>query len=308
MNGQMAIMRYSSKQRLIWAAAALIVGVLIAGFWNYHLVDGLGKNLVANPIIGEEPAATYAGGGAGFGFLFAAVAGLAATFTACNCVVFSMLPGLACSTGDSAARVSPLRALLVFTLAVVVVCACYGVYINLLGGDFASYNEREVRLSQAQTVFTAIGAFMILWGLFTFGFLRFLSDALPVSVQRFFASKQTQAGLMGVMAGFFAVGRPYPVFRSFLAYAASSGNVWFDIGAMVVQGLAQIAVMVILFMLVLWLAGGSLARWVAAKPQQVQLVSSFALLGGGAFFVYYWGLAFTFDIGQWGFKLNWYDQ
>src|SRR3546814_17745329 len=46
----------------------------------------------------ESLAGSYSERGAGFGFVFAIIAGLAATFTACNCVVFAMLPGLACAT------------------------------------------------------------------------------------------------------------------------------------------------------------------------------------------------------------------
>jgi hypothetical protein len=35
-------------------------------------------------------------------------------------------------------------------------------------------------------------------------------------------------------------------------------------------------------------------------------VSGFAFLTGGAYFVFYWGLAFAFDIGNWGFKIGIY--
>lgn len=89
-----------SKRLLAYTLGAVVVGVLIAGFWNYHLVDGFGKDIIAEGTIGDtaELAGSYSSHGSTFGLLFAAVAGLAATFTACNCVVFAMLPGLACST------------------------------------------------------------------------------------------------------------------------------------------------------------------------------------------------------------------
>jgi hypothetical protein len=35
-------------------------------------------------------------------------------------------------------------------------------------------------------------------------------------------------------------------------------------------------------------------------------MSGLALLLGGTFFIYYWGLSLTFDIGFWGYKLGWY--
>lgn len=60
------------------------------------------------------------------------------------------------------------------------------------------------------------------------------------------------------------------------------------------------------FALLFALAGRHIMRWATEYPHKPQLVSGLALLGGGAFFVYYWGLAFLFDIGQWGMKLGWY--
>lgn len=69
--------------------------MLIAGFWNYKLVDGFGREVVAGNTIGNADvlAKTFASNGMLFGVVFAGVASLAATFTACNCVVFAMLPG-----------------------------------------------------------------------------------------------------------------------------------------------------------------------------------------------------------------------
>lgn len=100
---------YDTTNLFFYAMAAVAVGMLTAGFWNYHLVDGFGKDVIAGATIGEtsdtigetsDLAGSYSSPGAGFGFLFAAVAGAVATFTACNCVVFALLPGLACSVED----------------------------------------------------------------------------------------------------------------------------------------------------------------------------------------------------------------
>ncbi len=91
---------YTTSRRALYALVAAVAAVLIAGFWNYHLVDGFGRDVIAGSTIGDTSA--FAGGylqyGTGFGFLFAVIAGLAATFTACNCVVFAMIPGLACGS------------------------------------------------------------------------------------------------------------------------------------------------------------------------------------------------------------------
>src|SRR5690606_10361659 len=111
---------YGLTRLLLYAAAAVAVGILIAGFWNFRLVDGFGREFVAGQTIGDpsELAGTYGERGAGFGFLFAVVAGLAATFTACNCVVFAMLPGLACPVEVSGRVSSPWRALTDFVAGV----------------------------------------------------------------------------------------------------------------------------------------------------------------------------------------------
>jgi len=94
---------YPIAARGLYALAAVLGGVLIAGFWNYKLVDGFGRGFVAANTIGNPDtlAKTFASNGMVFGVVFAAVAGLAATFTACNCVVFAMLPGLTCSADQS---------------------------------------------------------------------------------------------------------------------------------------------------------------------------------------------------------------
>jgi hypothetical protein len=115
---------YDSTRLFLYVVGAVALGVLIAGFWNYHLVDGFGKDVIAGATIGEtsELAGSYSSRGAVFGFLFAAVAGAAATFTACNCVVFALLPGLACSVEDRKAPVSATAVAGWFTVGVLTVC------------------------------------------------------------------------------------------------------------------------------------------------------------------------------------------
>ncbi len=89
-------------------------------------------------------------------------------------------------------------------------------------------------------------------------------------------------------------------------YAASAGSPLYGAGVMMIQGLGQIAVMALLFGLIVWFAGSKIGAAAQKTPHKFQLISSIALITGGAYFIYYWGLAFVFDIGQWGFKLGWY--
>ena len=287
---------YGDGRLAFYAAVSVLVGVAIAGFWNFQLVDGWGRELIAGRTIGDsaELAGGYADRGAAFGFLFAMVAGLAATFTACNCVVFAMLPGLACPVEGGARSRSTLGA---FVASVMVVCAAYGVAVGLMGsGAVEAYNDRAVRLPQAQGVFSLVGLLMLGMGALELGFLG----------ARMRLSATSKAAILGGMVGLFAVGRPFPVFRDFLTYVVSAGNPLYTSAAMMIQGVGQILVMLLLLVALMGLGRHRLRRWVIGRPQQVALVNGLLLVGGGAFFVYYWGLAFLFDIGRWGFKLGWY--
>lgn len=302
-------LKYSLNRRIIYTVLAIIAAILIAGFWNYHLVDGFGKEFVAGNTIGDtaELGNDYGSKGGGFGFIFAAIAGLAATFTACNCVVFAMIPGLACSVDQKSGKSSAWKAFRTFVYGVLIITGFYGVFVGFLGAEGAeALNSRPVRLAQAQAIFTLLGSIMLIWGLFEMGFLDRFKNKLSDTTRAFLGQTTTKALLLGILVGFFAVGRPFPVFREFLMYAASANSPLYGAGVMMIQGLGQIAVMALLFGLVLWLAGDKIGSAAQSKPYKFQMVSSIALITGGTYFIYYWGLAFLFDIGRWGFKLGWY--
>jgi sulfite exporter TauE/SafE len=302
-------LKYPLNRRILYTVLAVIAAVLIAGFWNYHLVDGFGKEFVAGNTIGDttQLGDDYSSRGSGFGFIFAAIAGLAATFTACNCVVFAMIPGLACSVDKKSGSTSAWKAFRTFVYGVLVITGFYGAFVGFLGSEGAeALNGRPVRLAQAQAVFTLLGAVMFIWGLFEMGFLDRIKNRLSDTTRAFLSQTTTKALLLGILVGFFAVGRPFPVFREFLMYAASANSPLYGAGVMMIQGLGQIAVMALLFGLVIWLAGDKIGSAAQSKPYKFQMISSIALITGGTYFIYYWGLAFLFDIGRWGFKLGWY--
>lgn len=303
------LQHYNKNKRILLGLAVAGIGILIAGFWNYHLVDGFGRDFIAGRTIGDTSvlAGSFGDKGGGFGFIFAAIAGLAATFTACNCVAFAMIPGLACSTDKAATRKTAIRAITAFVTPVVLTGAAYGIFIGFLGPEgIASFNERPVRLAQAQTVFSIIGVIMIFWGLIELGFLKSFTKILSPATKEFFSASSTKAAMMGFLVGLFAIGRPFPVFREFLTYAASAESPTYGAAVMMIHGLGQITVLLGLFFLLVWFAGSRMTRWSAEKPWQPRMVTALALLGGGAYFVFYWGVAFIFDVGRWGFKLGWY--
>lgn len=299
----------SPRRKAALAVASVGLGVLVAGFWNYHLVDGFGQHVVAGRTIGStgELAGAFSSRGGVFGFVFAGIAGLAATFTACNCVVFAMMPGLACSAETPEAETTPLQTLATFTAGVVGVGAAYGAFVGLLGPEgIQAINRRPVRMAQAQAVFSVLGTAMMAWGALELGYFAAVRERVSPVTSRFFAAPNTKAALLGAMVGLFAVGRPFPVFRDFLTYAANAENPIYGAAVMTVQGIGQIAVMVLLFLGLMWLAGSRIRRMATEAPGRIRMISGGALLAGGAFFLFYWGLSFLLDVGRWGFKLGWY--
>ena len=58
--------------RVSIAAAAALGGVVVAGFWNYKLVDGFGRGVVAANTIGNPDtlASSFTSNGALFGVVF----------------------------------------------------------------------------------------------------------------------------------------------------------------------------------------------------------------------------------------------
>ncbi len=299
---------YGLSRRVTIMALGMAGGLVVAGFWNARLADGFGRNVVTASTIGDSGvlSGTFAQYGFGFGFLFAAIAGLAATFTACNCVVFAMLPGLA-TAGTARSRRPALTSLGAFTAAVMVVGSLYGAFIGFLGPHgIEAFNSPAVRSAQARVIFSVIGLLMLLWGAFEFGFLDSLRRRVSPEARAFFSQPTTKAGLLGLLVGMFAIGRPFPVMRDFLVYAATAHNPLYGAVVMMVQGLGQIAVMVVLLLVLVYGFGGWLTRWVTTRPQQVALTTAVALVAGGTFFIYYWGLAPAFNIGRWGFRLGWY--
>jgi hypothetical protein len=301
---------YPLSRRVAYLLVAAAVGVCVAGFWNFRVVDGIGASVAEATIGGYQgKAGQFATLGAGFGFIFAVVAGLAATFTACNCVAFAMIPGLVCARDRAAGRSAALHSLMAMLTAVVVVGAVYGAYVGWLGPvGAAAINVREVRFAQAGIVFSVLGITMLCWSAIELGLLDAMTRRCSVVTRAFFAQPTTKAAIMGLMIGAFAIGRPFPVFREFLLYAAELERPSYGAAVMALQGVGQILVMVVAFLAILAVFGQRLSAWVMAKPAQPTLVSAFALAAGGAYFLFYWGVGRMWPwMSGWGFQLGWYS-
>ncbi len=298
---------YNLKRRIWYTVITILIAILIAGFWNRGIADGIGRDIIAGGTIGDTGglADQYDSKGSGFGVLFAAIAGLAATFTACNCVIFAMMPGMACSTGSGGASIW--KILGAFTAPVVLITGIYGLYIGFLGAEGIQHvNAVPVRYAQSFAVFTALGFAMFFWGLLEMGFLDGIKTGVSQTTRDFFNQITVKATVLGAMVGMFTVGRPYPLFRDFLVYAASSKNPLYGSGVMMIQGIGQIAIMVLLLVLVVKLAGQKISALAVKKSYKFQMISGLALLAGGTYFLFYWGLGRQFGWGRWGYKLGWY--
>jgi hypothetical protein len=301
---------YPRNTRLMYTFVAVVFAILVAGFWSRDLADGFGRTLVAGGTIGDTHglADEYDSRGGGFGFVFAAIAGLAATFTACNCVVFAMIPGLTCSANPGGSRATAWHALGAFTASVLAISAVYGLYIGFLGPQGIEYvNQIEVRHAQSFAVFTALGLVMLIWGMLELGYLDSLKFRTSQTTRDFFNQITVKATILGTLVGMFTVGRPYPVFRDFLVYAASAKNPAYGAAVMMIQGLGQITVMILLFLILIRFAGKKLGQIAVEKPYKFQLISGLALVAGGTYFIYYWGMGRLFDAARWGEKLGWYS-
>lgn len=91
-----------------------------------------------------------------------------------------------------------------------------------------------------------------------------------------------------------------------MTYAATAESPTYGAAVMVIHGLGQIAILLALFFILVYFFGNRMMNWAQTQPHQPRMVTALALLGGGAYFVFYWGIAFIYDVGRWGFKLGWY--
>jgi hypothetical protein len=191
-------------------------------------------------------------------------------------------------------------------LGVVVTAALYGAVGAAFGTHIPQLSTNTVghhvplRLVQSVVVFTVIGVAFVWLGLAA---IKVVPDPLRRLTARW---PNAPLVVMGVLIAGFLIGRPYPLFFKLFRQAAETHDPLFGAGTFVLTALGNIAVLAVLFLALAAGAGGRLQRWLTARPGRLATVTAVALLVGGAFMVFYWGvrLPARFDYG-WFPRMPW---
>jgi hypothetical protein len=280
---------YFPRWRGLVVLVGVVAGFLLTAVWSAEFVDQTIGDNVANTMLGHDAKETPIGGVlAGIAFAFAS--GVAGTFTACNIAAFgAVAPMLGSGQGRWARLKRTLTPLGWLSVGMVAVSAVYGAIVGLVGTSMPQFSTAQstpgtlsARSIQSMVVFGLIGLVMIYLGLASLGLVP---DPFARISRRF---PNAPMIFMGVLIGGFLIGRPFGLFRKLFRDAAESGDPFYGAGAFVLQSVGNIVVMTVLFLILTYVIGGRLQRWLAAKPSRITVVIAIALLVAGAFTFLYW--------------------
>jgi hypothetical protein len=266
-----------------------LAGLGLTVVWSAHFVDSTIGDNIAGTLLGHDAKATpIAGVAAGIAFAFAS--GVAGTFTACNIAVFGAVSPMIDASGRRWRRVAAiLQPIGWMSVGMLAVSATYGVIVGIAGTHLPQFataaaepGTLSARSIQSMIVFGLIGLAMIYLGLAALGLTR---DPFRRIARRF---PNAPMVFMGTLIGAFLIGRPFALFRQMFRDAAESHNPWYGAAAFALQSVGNIVVMVVLFALVVLLAGNRLQRWLAANPRRITVITAASLLVAGVFTLLYW--------------------
>ncbi len=293
---------YFPRRRLTVLLLGILGGLLVAYLWSAQLADDdIGFNS-ANAMLGHTANSPTAITGIGSGILFAFVAGLAGSFTACNIAVFGAVGPLVGqrSLSRGGRFLETLKPLGWMAVGMIPVSAVYGALVGIIGTRMpqfstASSHGYSPRTIQSMIAFGVIGLVMVMCGLAALGYIP---DPLARISSRF---KNFPLVLMGALVGGFLIGRPYPLFHDLFRHAATEHNPLYGAGAFVLQSLGNMIVMGLLFILLSYALGGRVQRWVTANPARGAILTASAFLIAGIFTIAYWDLKVMSRIGDFWF-------
>jgi hypothetical protein len=273
---------------------SLLAGLAVAILWSAQLADDdIGVN-TANGLLGHNSLTTGIAGSAA-GILFAFTAGLAGTFTACNVAAFSAIAPMMEDAPSATTRARlALRPLAWLAVGLIVVAGVYGAIGAVLGKRIPQLstatlgNHVPERILQSMIVFSVIGLIFIYLGLAAAGVVP---DPLRRMTERFAYTPQL---VMGALIGGFLIGRPYPLFYKMFLYAASTHDPFYGALTFILVALGNILLMAVIF---LALSMSKFQSWMLARPGRIATFTAAALIIGGAFTFFYWGVRVPAGLG-----------
>lgn len=277
------------RRRWLIVALSTLGGFLLTVIWSAEFVDSTIGDNVANSLLGHDAKQTPIAGIAA-GIVFAFVSGLAGTFTACNIAVFGAVAPLLHSTGSRWNRLlHTLRPLLWLAIGMTAVSAVYGAIVGIVGTSMPQYStapsvdgELSPRSIQSMVIFGVIGLVMCYLGLAALGIVR---DPLAGITRRF---PNFPMVFMGALIGGFLIGRPFGLFRKMFRDAAESNNPLYGAAGFTLQSLGNVVVLAVLFLLLTYVAGGRIQRWLIANPSRIAVLTAVAFIVAGVFTFLYW--------------------
>jgi hypothetical protein len=179
-------------------------------------------------------------------------------------------------------------------IGVIAVTVAYGIIGAILGSQVPSLSQAVVhlpigysyplRLLQSTLVFVSLGLVLLFWGLVT---LQIASNPFKRLVQQ---GPWLVSLFLGAIVGCFTVGRPFPLFHKLFQYAAGTGSPALAAVLIALQGLGNIAVMALIFVLLTRGTNGRFERWLYGNPLRAKAITALSMIGGGTFLIAYWGL------------------
>lgn len=281
---------------------SLVGGLVIAVLWSAKLVDDqIGVN-AANGMLGSNSMTTSIAGTAS-GILFAFVAGLAGSFTACNVAAFSAIAPLM-EGGQPTARLKlALRPLGWLSAGLILIAGTYGAIGAAIGKDIPQLSTARIggvvpeRVLQSIIVFSVIGLIFLYLGIAAVGVVP---DPLRGLTRRF---RYTPQLVMGMLIGGFLIGRPYPLFFKMFQHAAATHDPFYGALSFILVGAGNIVLMAVLF---LALSMSKFPGWLSARPGRAAKFTAAALVIGGAFTFFYWGVRVPAGLGYgWFPVMSW---
>jgi hypothetical protein len=265
---------------------SVLAGTIAAVLWPSDLMDMVIPHSVTSAILGQD---AHVINGLLAGVLFAAVTGLANTFSACNAVATAAVAPLSGASGSGSPEVAKtVRSLGWLGLGAAAVAGTYGAIGALIGTSLPQLSEATVAGDipvshvQAAVVFGFIGLALVYLGLAE---LRLVPDVLAAASRRL---PYARLAVLGALVGAASIGRPHPQFLEMFGFAAQTHNPAYGALVFLLQTAGNLVIVVALTLLLVHGTRGRFARWMTANAGRAAAITATVFLVSGAFTLLYW--------------------